>query len=306
MTGSTASGNLGGEAVAAVTQTVDPDRQRARWLTLWFYLGVPLALGFLLGWLQVGRAADWPRHVSLLYWLGVSLATTAFSALGTAAVAPLLRRLRSPLWLTLLVGQLVAGYVLTNPLLQAFRRWLQSTVYPDMVLTPATTLAEFAQRLPSNALMWIGINLLFFYGFGMTRFGYRRMPGAVPIPQPEAGPPATSPPAAEVPKETRPPFIERVRPERRGALLALEAEGHYLRVHTDAGSDLILYRLSDALLELAGEDGAQVHRSWWVAARALSDKRHRDHLQLVNGIEVPVSRSFRIMARHRGWLAAGD
>lgn len=99
--------------------------------------------------------------------------------------------------------------------------------------------------------------------------------------------------------------MERVRAERRGPILALEAEGHYLRVHTDAGSDLILYRLSDALLEVATEDGAQVHRSWWVAARALSDQRHRDHLQLCNGVEIPVSRSFRVAARQRGWLASG-
>jgi DNA-binding LytR/AlgR family response regulator len=100
--------------------------------------------------------------------------------------------------------------------------------------------------------------------------------------------------------------MERVRPERRGALLALKAEGHYLQVHTDAGSDLILYRLSDALLEVDAADGAQVHRSWWVAARALSGQKHRDRLTLVNGIEVPVSRSFCVEARRRGWLATTE
>jgi DNA-binding LytR/AlgR family response regulator len=106
--------------------------------------------------------------------------------------------------------------------------------------------------------------------------------------------------------EPRLALMERVRAERRGALLALKAEGHYLQVHTDAGSDLILYRLSDALLEVGAEDGAQVHRSWWVAARALSGQRHRDRLILVNGIEVPVSRSFCVGARQRGWLSTPD
>lgn len=96
--------------------------------------------------------------------------------------------------------------------------------------------------------------------------------------------------------------MERVRADRRGALLALEAQGHYLRVYTDAGSDLILYRFSDAVLDVAGDDGAQVHRSWWVASRAIGVHRHRDHLQLVNGIEVPVSRSFRVVARQRQWI----
>jgi len=53
-------------------------------------------------------------------------------------------------------------------------------------------------------------------------------------------------------------------------------------------------------------EGAQVHRSWWVAASALSTQRHRDKLVLANGVEVPVSRSFRIAARQRGWLSPAD
>ena len=95
-------------------------------------------------------------------------------------------------------------------------------------------------------------------------------------------------------------------PARDGALLAIKAEGHYLQVYTDAGSDLILYRLSDALLELGGEDGAQAHRSWWVASRALAPQRHRDRLVLTNGVDVPVSRSFRVAARQRGWLTPAE
>lgn len=284
-------------ASAALMRNDDAaERRRLQWLAFWFYLGVPLAIGFLLGWLQVGRAADWPRSISLLYWVGVSLVMTPLNALGTAAIAPLLRRTHSPLWLTLFFGQLVAGFILTDPALQAYRRWLQANVYPELLLTPATAMAEFAQRLPSNSLLWVGINLLFFYGLRMPRFGYR----PAPAPAPEA---AVAP--QPVARDARPALMERVRAERRGPILALEAEGHYLRVHTDAGSDLILYRLSDALLEVATEDGAQVHRSWWVAARALSDQRHRDHLQLCNGVEIPVSRSFRVAARQRGWLASG-
>ncbi len=42
-----------------------------------------------------------------------------------------------------------------------------------------------------------------------------------------------------------------------------------LHFHTDRGSDLILMRLSDALTELKGLEGAQTHRSWWVAAEQL-------------------------------------
>ena len=300
------------DAVAEVAGGVDPETYRQRWLTFWFYVGVPLAIGFLLGWLQVGRAADWPRSVSMLYWLGAGVVMTPLNALGTALVAPLLRALRSPLWLTLFFGQMLGGFLFTNPVLQAYRRWLQANVYPDLVLTPATGVAEFLQRLPSNTLLWLGINLLFFHGLRMSRFGYHPSGRSAPIPPADAAaapdtPVAPAEPARAVTSgEARLALMERVRAERRGALFALKAEGHYLQVYTDAGSDLILYRLSDALLEVGTEDGAQVHRSWWVAARALSGQRHRDRLTLVNGIEVPVSRSFCVGARRRGWLSTTE
>lgn len=307
--------DLDRDAVAAKAGSADPERRRQRWLTFWFYIGVPLALGFLLGWLQVGRSADWPRAVSLLYWMGVGLIMTPLNGLGTALLSPLLRLIHSPLWLTLFFGQLLAGFLFTNPALQAYRAWLKANVYPELLLTSAPTLPQLLQRLPSNSVMWMGASLLFFYGLRMPLFGYRPTPRVLPMspavpataPAPEA--PAVGPanPAADtVARPTRLALLERVRPERRGALLAIKAEGHYLLVYTDAGSDLILYRLSDALLELGAEDGAQVHRSWWVAARALSPQRHRERLVLSNGVEVPVSRSFRVAARRRGWLTPGD
>ncbi len=310
MAGQTDLPRLEYNAAAHTAAVDDPERRRQRWLTFWFYVGVPLAIGFLLGWLQVGRAAEWPRSVSLLYWVvGTCVFMTPLQALGTALVAPLLRALRSPLWLTLIVGQLSSGFIFLNPALQAFRRWLQTNVYPELQLASAgTTVAEFLQRLPSNVLLWVGLNLLFFYGLRMPRFGY--MPKSQATPQRTPAAPSASPvktPAeervSEAARAAHPTLMERVRPDRRGALLALKADGHYLQVYTDAGSDLILYRLSDALLELGGDDGIQVHRSWWVAQRALSSRRQRDRLVLVNGIDVPVSRSFLIAARQRGWLS---
>ena len=293
------------DAVAETVGRADPEQRRQRWLTFWFYVGVPLTLGFLLGWLQVGRAADWPRSVSMLYWLGVGVVMTPLNALGTALLAPLLRRLHSPLWLTLFFGQILGGFVFTNPVLLAYRQWIQANVYPDLVLTPATTLAEFLQRLPSNSLLWVGTCLLFFYGLRKPLFGYRPAARTASLQVPVSDTTAANGETASA-RPARLALMERVRPERRGTLLALKAEGHYLQVYTDAGSDLILYRLSDALLEVGAGDGAQVHRSWWVAASALAPQRHRDRLVLTNGIEVPVSRSFRVAARQRGWLTPAD
>jgi hypothetical protein len=100
-------------------------------------------------------------------------------------------------------------------------------------------------------------------------------------------------------------FIERLPLRLRGArLIAVQAEDHYLRVHTEQGSDLILMRLSDALGELEGLEGAQTHRSWWVARDAVSGASRGDGratLTLHGGLTAPVSRRYARALREAGW-----
>ena len=100
-------------------------------------------------------------------------------------------------------------------------------------------------------------------------------------------------------------FIERLPLHLRAArLIAVQAEDHYLRVHTDQGSDLILMRLSDALCELDGLEGTQTHRSWWVAKAAVRGASRGDGratLVLEGGLTAPVSRSYAGRLRETGW-----
>lgn len=103
-----------------------------------------------------------------------------------------------------------------------------------------------------------------------------------------------------------PKFLERLPLKLRGAeIWAVEAEDHYLRLHTSKGQDLILLRLADAVAELEGVEGVQVHRSWWVARDAIADARRGDGratLVLKDGSEVPVSRTYAKVIRDLGWI----
>ena len=112
--------------------------------------------------------------------------------------------------------------------------------------------------------------------------------------------------AVTAPSDAPPKFLERLPLKLRGGeLWAIEAEDHYLRLHTSKGQDLILLRLSDAIDELAGIEGAQAHRSWWVARDAIVEARRGDGratLTLKDGSEVPVSRTFARVLRARGWF----
>jgi len=106
--------------------------------------------------------------------------------------------------------------------------------------------------------------------------------------------------------QVAPDFFRRIPPVLGRDLLALEMEDHYLRIHTALGSDLILLRLRDALGELGPQRGLQVHRSWWVANGAVASAERngsRNVLVLRNGINVPVSKSFRAEVKAAGWPA---
>ncbi len=94
----------------------------------------------------------------------------------------------------------------------------------------------------------------------------------------------------------RPAFVDRLPGHLGNDLLALEMEDHYVRAHAAEGSALILMRMRDAVSELAGLEGAQVHRSWWVAetaVRRIGGTGRAPRLELTNGLVVPVARDRR-------------
>jgi len=113
----------------------------------------------------------------------------------------------------------------------------------------------------------------------------------------EAAPDAPAPDGA---------FRRRLSAKRREArLIAVEAEDHYLRVHTDVGDELVTARFADALAELAGVKGFQVHRSWWAAADAIETvrwKKGRGELTLAGGVTAPVSRTYAKDLKDAGWF----
>jgi DNA-binding LytR/AlgR family response regulator len=90
-------------------------------------------------------------------------------------------------------------------------------------------------------------------------------------------------------------FMAKLPLEKRGQLLCLEMDDHYLKVHTDQGHHLLLMRFKDALSFLEDYPGVQAHRSWWVAKDAIVGEEKIGRkllLKLVNQQLVPVSRSY--------------
>lgn len=116
--------------------------------------------------------------------------------------------------------------------------------------------------------------------------------------------PAASLLDASLQGDARPALVRRLEHQLQSArIIRLSMQDHYVEVHTDAGSQLILMRMSDAITELDGIEGLQVHRSHWVALDAVTgSKREKGRIYLVtrDGGAVPVSRSHAATVREFG------
>lgn len=102
-----------------------------------------------------------------------------------------------------------------------------------------------------------------------------------------------------------PALLDRVAFEKRGALVSLSMEDHYVRVRTTQGDDLVLMRLSDAIKETAPVQGLQTHRSHWVALDFLTACTRSGAgavLTMHHGPDIPVSRSQIDQAKAKGLL----
>ncbi len=189
--------------------------------------------------------------------------------------------------------------------------WLLVAVWMDHRMTGAAELATLYFQVLAIHLM---LNLLVacFVVARRRRAGTDEGEGREEAERPEgAGGPDAARPPLDAPSGAPPgsppgaPFLDRL-PARLGRrLLHLHMQDHYVEVHTEEGSDLLLLRFRDALREVEGIDGAQVHRSHWVARAAVAGVERRNGriaLRLVNGSRVPVSRSFAPALRDRGWL----
>ena len=204
------------------------------------------------------------------------------------------------------VAVMLAGGVIGASVLESFGRrgWLEDRPWsqaaaatlaisaPETLVVWAASAITFGQpwRWENILLVFPSVVLVSAAVVALTHLVARR-----PVQTHQAAPDAPAP-----------RFPNRLPPRLRGAELhAVESEDHYLRLHTSRGSDLILMRLSDALAELEGLEGAQTHRSWWVARDAVTEACRADGravLKLKSGVEAPVSRTYVKALRDAGWF----
>lgn len=113
-------------------------------------------------------------------------------------------------------------------------------------------------------------------------------------------------PADDAPATHRPAIIlDRLPLDKRGPLVSLSVQDHYVRIATTKGAAMVLMRLSDAIREAGDTPGLQVHRAHWVARASVVAARKTGEtaiLTLRDGTEIPVSRRYVPALRAAGLL----
>lgn len=252
-----------------------------RWL---IDLAMLAAIGLLMGFIAPFGWDRAPLVERYGYWMVCILGA---GLIGFAA-DDLLRRAISALWGPALWGRVLAASLVATPPVAL------------LVLTTQTFLRDEPLAWPGYIkLMWQAWPILLAVIL-VRALAWRRPPARIetrietrtliasPLPEAEAA------------------FRQRLSAKRRTArLIAIEAHDHYLRVHTDAGPELITLRFADALDELARAHGWRVHRSWWVAADAVEAVRWRrggGEIDLATGLTAPVSRTYSPVLKEAGWF----
>ena len=238
-------------------------------------LAACLAAGALLG--VFGPFGSFMNDVLIIrvaYWVIVLLVCGLAYGAAIRLLAPRARRLRLPLWAWAPAMVLAVSLPLTG-----ITRLVAMAFWP--AIGRAVGVIDWYGQTVLVSLAYVCLYAVLFRGLATSK-----APGA----EEAAGAPE----------------ILRHLPPRLGRdLLCLSMEDHYVRLHTGQGSVLVLMSLNQAMDQLGDLDGLQVHRSWWVARRAVEavveDGRNL-RLKLRGGIEAPVSRANVVRLRSAGWL----
>jgi hypothetical protein len=259
-------------------------------------LAVMVAIGVFLGVLGPFGSSNVPLPVRIVSWTGFALLGYIFYRPMDAVATWAHRALDLPRWALLIATCLIATFPMSVAIIAI-------SSLPD---APSWPGLESAMATYFSVLVIGGAVTAF---FNLAKPG-QAAPDAAPPPMAAPAPmpaPMLTPVFAPHPDPAPPPspLFDQLPAELGSAIIALEMEDHYLRVHTLLGSALVLMRLRDGIALLGELEGMQVHRSWWVARHAVEEvvrDGRNIRLKLPRGLEAPVARANVAALRDARWI----
>ena len=260
-------------------------------LRLWLVFALVTGLFSVTG--PFGSYERLPFVSRLGYWLTMNTATWATALICISFVkAALIARV--PHQITRLF---IGGAVSALPV------GLVITVINTAVIKSPLNLDQIAANMLVALPIAIGFCLLSWLSLSSGELAAEKQGGDNRNQEPASTP--TSAPNTDRPSVTdvsgglpdRPPLLDRLPADKRGPLIRLEVQDHYVLVVTTRGTELLLMRLGDAIAETGGNTGQQIHRSHWVSDTGVKSvirdggRNPRLTVQTSDGQVLPVSRS---------------
>ena len=294
-----------------ITSPDSPDQNsRSLRQILEFHFLLPFGIGLFLGAVRIGVQQFETVGHHMAYTALFSVLSWICYGLGSKLMSWVLRPWHPPLLPVLLTGYFVGGFGLWWPLRDVLNGFFVPVLVPGSAFgsfwpPPAADLAGYIAMTAQGLAWWLLANWLDFRLRRVPRFGF--VPPAASAPA-VSNEPAPSPDATTATGGAagEPRLVSRLPANLRGAeIQALEAEEHYTKIHTSKGNTLLLMRFSDAIAEMNPQPGLQVHRSFWVSQAAVERVARVDQrwvIRLHGGLNIPVSRSYRVIVQSSGLL----
>ena len=258
---------------------------------LWLVFALVVALFVLTGPFGTYERLAFPTRLG--YWLVLHAATWACALTSISFFDAALSRRVPSLMIRLLIGAAFAalpiGLAITIVNFALLMRPLNGEMLAENVLT------ALPLSVAISLLSWLSLS------------------GASSVPvesdEPDAGgraaPAQQSPVMSAQPVPDRPALLDRLPVDKRGTLIRLEVQDHYVLVVTTRGTELLLMRLGDAIAEAGADAGQQIHRSHWVSDAGVRSivreggRNPRLVVETTDGRALPVSRSQSPQVRDR-------
>ena len=271
-----------------------------------FLVLVPAMIGLMLGASRTGLAAHLPWSIGVGFWVLSSVGVWICLYAGSVATAFLLQRAQPPLWVILAAGALVgsiAGRYIIFGLAVALSDW----IVDDRVPLDAPPFELSGPFIGYYLQGWAGVFVIWTalgHGFNAWHWSRKeRIAVGNGAPVTPLLPPLAPPVSTAAANGDLDSLLVRLPPAIGRNIVALEAEDHYVRVHTMLGTALVHARFTDAVAAAAVLNGIRVHRSYWVRRDAIIEQQPQGRgmtLVLANNKRVPVSAGYRELVRQAG------
>ncbi|MEM0900717.1 MAG: LytTR family DNA-binding domain-containing protein [Pseudomonadota bacterium] len=228
--------------------------------------------------------AHMANPVRMVALIGTGVIAAIAAPFGSGDVMVLVPRLAY--WVVLVVVTYILGYVAYR---MAVKAKPQSLALRILIAGALTAFSAYAVILLMNGLAlqnWPSVDaaLLLFANTAVISFVVAAIFQIA------------YPPNIDAPDQTvaRPRILDRLPIEKRGQLVSMSVEDHYVRIRTLSGEELVLMRMSDAMREVPQALGLQVHRSHWIAENQIKSAARKGDgavLSMTAGPDIPVSRT---------------